>query len=79
MPYEDRRAPSNAIVVQRRAVLTMAQQRVVCESERLGWTLRFVRVSRNGPMPVLFATEHDYLVLRADGSVIHEPEIELRH
>ena len=78
MSYE-RRAPSNAIIVQRRAVLTVAQQRMVCESERLGWILRFVRASRQGPMPVLFATERDYLVLRMDGSVMHEPDIELRH
>ncbi|HEV8694724.1 MAG TPA: hypothetical protein VGQ93_11180 [Lysobacter sp.] len=78
MSYE-RRAPSNAIIVQRRALLTVAQQRMVWESERLGWTLRFVRVSRLGPMPVLFATERDYLVLGVDGSVVHAPDIELRH
>ena len=75
---DDRRAPSNAIVVQRPGLLTMAQQRMLWESERLGWTLRFVRVSRLGPMAVLFATERDYLVLCADGSVVHEPDIELR-
>ncbi|GAB3383401.1 hypothetical protein [Lysobacter fragariae] len=75
----DRRAPANAITVQRRGVLTMAQQQMVCESERLGWSLRFVRVSRQGPVPVLFATERDYLVLRTDGSVVRQPDITLRN
>ena len=75
----DRRAPSNAIVAHRCAGLTPAQQAALCESERLGWALRFVRAEQEGPLPVLFATEQDYFALRPDGSVILQPDIALRH
>lgn len=75
----DRRTPHNAIAVSRCARLTTAQQRMLRESERLGWRLGFVREALRNPMPVLFATSSDYIVLRADGSIDRQPDIAIRH
>ena len=75
----DRRTPRNAIAVRRCVRLTAAQQRMLRESERLGWRLGFVREALRDPIPVLFATSSDYIVLRADGSIDHLPDIAIRH
>ncbi|HEY0661874.1 MAG TPA: hypothetical protein VGD21_11220 [Lysobacter sp.] len=75
----DRRTPRNAIAVHRCARLTAAQLRMLRESERLGWRLGFVREALRDPIPVLFATSSDYIVLRADGSIDHLPDIAIRH
>jgi hypothetical protein len=48
-------------------------------SQELGWKLAFVRQALGEPVPVLFATESDYLVLLADGSVDRQPDIAVRH
>ena len=78
MPY-DRRTPANWIAVRRCISLTMEQQRMLRASEGLGWKLAFVRQALNDPMPVLFATDSDFIVLRADGSVDRWPDIKIRH
>jgi hypothetical protein len=75
----DRRAPRNAIAVRRCARLTAAQQHMLRESEHLGWKLGFVREALRDPVPVLFATSADYIVLRADGSIDRLPDIAIRH
>lgn len=78
MPY-DRRTPAHWIAVRRCISLTTEQLRMLRMSERLGWKLGFVRHALDDPMPVLFATESDYIVLRADGSVDRLPAIAIRH
>jgi len=75
----DRRTPRNAIAVRRCARLNAAQQRMLRESERLGWKLGFVREALRNPIPVLFATATDYIVLRADGTIDRLPDIAIRH
>lgn len=78
MPH-DRRTPANCIAVCRCIRLTVAQLRMLRASQELGWRLAFVRQALGEPVPVLFATESDYLVLRADGSVDCQPDIAIRH
>lgn len=78
MPY-DRRTPVHWIAVRRCINLTMEQQRMLRTSERMGWKLGFVRQALDHPMPVLFATVSDFIVLRADGSIDRSPDIDIRH
>ena len=46
--------------------------------ERCGWRLAFVRTPLDHPIPVLFATARDYVVVREDGSIDRWPDIALR-
>lgn len=78
MPY-DRRTPAHWIAVRRCISLTIEQQRMLRMSEALGWKLGFVRQAMRDPIPVLFATDSDYIVLLADGSVDRLPDIAIRH
>ena len=78
MPY-DRRTPAHWIAVRRCISLTIEQQRMLRMSEALGWKLGFVRQAMHDPIPVLFATDSDYIVLLADGSVDRLPDIAIRH
>ena len=78
MPY-DRRTPTHWIAVRRCIGLTIEQLRMLRISEALGWRLGFVRQAMSHPIPVLFATDSDYIVLRADGSVDRRPDIAIRH
>jgi len=78
MPH-DRRSPAHCISVRRCIRLTPAQQYMLRASEELGWKLGFVRQAMQQPVPVLFASASDYIVLRADGSIDRMPEIDIRH
>ena len=79
MNLRDRRAPSTGIVVQRRIGLTRRQAQTLSDRERFGWKLAFVREPLEDAMPVLFATAHNYVVVRLDGSIDLNPDIEVRH
>jgi hypothetical protein len=79
MNLRDRRTPSTQIAVHRRIGLTRRQMQVLHDCERCGWKLAFVREPLGEPMPVLFATSRDYVVVRADGSIDLEPDIAIRH
>ena len=78
MNLRDRRAPSTGIVVQRRIGLTRRQAQALSDCERFGWKLAFVREPLEDAMPVLFATAQNYVVVRLDGSVDLNPDIEVR-
>lgn len=45
--------------------------------EYFGWTLRFVR-NPSAPMPVMFATDNTFLVIRADGSIDDRAKLAFR-
>jgi len=79
MATRERRTPTSAIRVQRRIGLTIPQRTMLQACERLGWRLAFVRTPLEHPMPVLFATARDYVVVREDGSIDRWPDIALRH
>ncbi|MBU8978223.1 hypothetical protein JI752_018910 [Lysobacter sp. MMG2] len=75
----DRRTPCSAIRVARRMGLTAPQREMLEACERYGWHLAFVRTPLEHPLPVLFATARDYVVVREDGSIDRRPDIALRH
>ena len=79
MDLHDRRTPAGGIAVLRLAGLSERQVRVLQACERCGWRLRFVREPLRNPLPVLFATAHDYVVVRVDGSIDPVPDIDIRH
>lgn len=79
MAIRDRRSPSTAIHVQRRMGLTVAQRDMMTACEQCGWRLAFIREPLAHPVPVLFATARDYVVVREDGSIDRLPDIALRH
>ncbi|GAA5074666.1 hypothetical protein [Lysobacter panacisoli] len=79
MPIRDRRTPSSAIRVQRLMGLTVAQRTMLVACEQYGWRLAFIREPLAHPVPVLFATARDYVVVREDGSIDRLPDIALRH
>lgn len=47
--------------------------------EQLGWELRFVRQSPVSPLPVIFAGDASWAVIRVDGSVDEAPRLRIRH
>jgi hypothetical protein len=75
----DRRTPPTGIRIQRLMGLTGAQRDMLQACERCGWRLAFVRQPLERPLPVLFATARDYVVVREDGSIDRVPDIALRH
>lgn len=75
----DRRTPPHGIRIQRRMGLTLRQREMLQACERYGWRLAFVRAPLEHPLPVLFATARDYVVVREDGSIDRIPDIALRH
>ncbi len=79
MGTRDRRTPTTGIRVQRRIGLTGAQRDMLQACERFGWRLAFVRTPLEHPLPVLFATARDYVVVREDGSIDRVPNLALRH
>lgn len=79
MNLRDRRTPSSGIAVLRLMGLTDRQMQVLLACQRYGWRLGFIREPLKNPQPVLFATAHDYVVVRADGSIDRSPDIEIRH
>jgi hypothetical protein len=79
MAMRDRRTPPGGIRIQRRLGLTDPQRQMLQACERYGWHLAFVREPLQHPLPVLFATAHDYVVVREDGSIDRLPQIALRH
>ncbi len=79
MTTRDRRTPSTGIRIQRRMGLTGPQLDMLQACERCGWRLAFVRAPLERPLPVLFATARDYVVVREDGSIDRLPDIALRH
>lgn len=78
MNLRDRRAPSTGIVVQRRIGLTRRQAQTLSDCERFGWKLAFVREPLEVAMPVLFATADSFVLVRLDGSIDLNPDIEVR-
>ncbi len=79
MAMRDRRTPPGGIRIQRRLGLTDPQRQMLQACERCGWHLAFVREPLEHPLPVLFATARDYVVVREDGSIDRLPQIALRH
>ncbi|BDU16947.1 hypothetical protein [Lysobacter auxotrophicus] len=79
MATVERRTPTTGIRVQRRMGLTIAQRTMLQACERCGWRLAFVRTPLEHPLPVLFATAHDFVAVREDGSIDRWPDIALRH
>lgn len=79
MATSDRRTPPDGIRIQRRMGLTARQRDMLQACERYGWRLAFVRAPLEHPLPVLFATARDYVVVREDGSIDRIPDIALRH
>ncbi|MFC3816655.1 hypothetical protein [Lysobacter sp. GCM10012299] len=80
MTLRDRRTPATDIHVRKRRMgLTAPQAQVLDDCERHGWKLAFIREPLEHPMPVLFATARDFVVVREDGSIDRDPTIELRH
>ncbi|QSX76121.1 hypothetical protein HIV01_006395 [Lysobacter arenosi] len=80
MALRDRRTPGTDIHVQQRRIgLTGPQARMLVACEHYGWKLAFIREPLEHPTPVLFATDRDFVVVREDGSIDREPQIELRH
>ncbi|HEY5781615.1 MAG TPA: hypothetical protein VIT66_07090 [Lysobacter sp.] len=78
MNLRDRRAPSTGIVVQRRIGLTRRQAQTLSDCERFGWKLAFVREPLEVAVPVLFATADSFVLVRLDGSIDLNPDIEVR-
>ena len=78
MAVRERRTPGGGIRVQRRIGLTLPQSTMLRACERCGWRLAFVRAPLDHPIPVLFATARDYVVVREDGSIDRWPDIALR-
>mgnify|MGYP003578278427 CR=1 FL=1 len=79
MAIRDRRTPSTGIRIQRRIGFTGPQRVMLLACERYGWRLAFVRTPLEHPLPVLFATTRDYVVVREDGSIDRVPNLALRH
>ena len=79
MATVERRTPVSGIRVQRRIGLTVPQRVMLQACERCGWRLAVVRTPLEHPLPVLFATARDYVVVREDGSIDRWPAIALRH
>jgi hypothetical protein len=79
MALRERRTLATQIRVQRRMGLTEPQQRMLLACERYGWKLAFIREPLQRPLPVLFATARDFVVVREDGSIDRAPDIEIRH
>jgi len=79
MATVERRTPTSGIRVQRLIGLTIPQRTMLAACERFGWRLAFVRTPLEHPVPVLFATARDCVVVREDGSIDRSPQIAMRH
>lgn len=75
-PHERRRAspPDHLAMCDQ---LNEAQRGVLRVLEYFGWELRFVR-RQFDPVPVVFAGDRTYAVIRPDGSVDERPRLVLR-
>ncbi|MGY1424973.1 hypothetical protein [Lysobacter sp. A289] len=60
-----------------RSCLNEAQCGALRALEYFGWTLRFVR-NPSAPIPVMFATDNTFLVIRADGSIDDRTKLAVR-
>ena len=74
-PYDRRRAPPDRSAMHHQ--LNEAQRGVLRVLEYFGWELRFVRCQFD-PVPVVFAGDDTYAVIRPDGSVDERPRLTLR-
>lgn len=76
-PHERRRpAPPDRQAMWKQ--LNEAQRGVLRVMEGFGWELRFVR-RHFDPVPVVFAGDRLYAVIRPDGSIDDRPTLPLRH
>lgn len=75
-PHERRRAsPPDHLTMCTQ--LNEAQRGVLRVLEYFGWELRFVR-RQFDPVPVVFAGDDTYAVIRPDGSVDEQPRMAMR-
>jgi len=84
----ERRSHAPADTRQMRQQLNHAQSAALQLLERLGWELRFVRQSPGEApvrsptrlaVPVIFAGDASWAVIRPDGSVDQAPRLKIRH